>query len=56
MLLARLEKHPITGVNNRNRPATPLTEANTFSDVDRLSVRMGVPSRPRAWGKVDTAR
>jgi len=39
-----------------DRRAAPLHEANAFRDVDRLSVRMGVPRSSRARRESDAAR
>jgi hypothetical protein len=43
VLLAGLEEDAVSGADHLDGPAAPLAVADTFEDVDRLAVRMGVP-------------
>src|SRR5256885_337991 len=56
VVLARLEEHAVARADHLDRRAAPLYEANAFRDVDRLSVRMGVPCSSRARRESDAAR
>src|SRR2546430_3142117 len=56
VVLARLEEHAVAWADHLDRRAAPLYEANAFRDVDRLSVRMGVPRSSRARRESDAAR
>jgi hypothetical protein len=56
VFLAWLEEHAAARPDHLDGRAAPLHEANAFRDVDRLSVRMGVPGRPGAWRESDAAR
>ena len=52
MLLARLEEHTVTRLDDLDRAAAALCAADPLEDVDRLPVRMGVPGGARAGREV----
>src|SRR3954462_5783562 len=53
VVLTGLEEDPVTRPELLDRPAVALAEPDALGDEDRLTVGMGVPSRPRARREVD---
>src|SRR5215217_2087292 len=53
VVLARLEEHAVTGVDDLDRPSAALAAPDALGDVDGLAEGVGVPSGAGAGREVD---
>jgi len=56
VILARLEEDPVARLDDLDRAAAALAQANSLRDPDRLAMRVGMPRCPRTRREVDASR